>query len=137
MSISEILKKRTFDFALGIIRFCARLPQTWEARRIGGQLFDAGTSVGANHRATCRARSKREFISKIGVVIEEADESDYWLMLLKRAGMAKGAELDGLVDEASQLVAIFTASQKTAIVNLEKEKQARRKEKLALKKSSH
>jgi hypothetical protein len=74
-----------------------------EARRIGGQLF-------------------------------EADESEYWLMLLKRAGMAKGAELDGLVDEAGQLVGVFTASQKTAIVNLEKEKQTRRKERLALRK---
>jgi len=82
--------------------------------------------VGANYRATCRARSKREFISTIGVVIEEADESEYWLLLLKRAGMARSTELDRLSDEAGQLVAIFTASQKTAIINLEREKLARK-----------
>jgi four helix bundle protein len=126
MSIAEILKKRTSDFALDIIRFCDALPPTLGARRISSQLFDAGTSVGANYRATCRARSKREFIAKIGLVIEEADESEYWLMLLKRAGLAKGVEVDRLFDEAGQLVAVFTRSQKTAISNLEKEKLARK-----------
>ncbi|HEX2442685.1 MAG TPA: four helix bundle protein [Vicinamibacterales bacterium] len=127
MSISEILTKRTSEFALAIIRFCAALPPTWEARRISGQPFDAGTSVGANYRATCRARSKREFTSKIGLVIEEADESEYWLMLLKRAGIAKGVELDRLFDEAGQLVAVFTRSQRTAISKLEKETLARKR----------
>jgi four helix bundle protein len=118
MSISEVLKERTFEFALRIARFSATLPQTWEARRLGAQLVDAGTSVGANYRAACRARSKREFISKIGIAIEAADESEYWLMLLKRAGLAPRGELASLLDEAGQLVAIFTASQKTAIANL-------------------
>ena len=130
VSPSEILKRRTADFALEVVKFCAVLPQTWEARRLGGQLFDAGTSVGANYRAACRSRSKREFISKIGLVIEEADESEYWLMLAKRAGMIRNGTttVDRLSDEAGQLVAIFTASQKTATANLEKEKLARRKE---------
>jgi four helix bundle protein len=125
MSIAEVLKRRTSDFALAIIRFCAALPPTWEARRIGCQLFASATSVGANYRATCRARSKREFIAKIGLVIEEADESEYWLMLLRRAGIAKGPEADRLQDEAGQLVAVFTSSQKTAISNLQKAKLAR------------
>jgi four helix bundle protein len=126
MTFAEVLKARTADFALAVIRFCAALPPTPGVRRIADQLFDAGTSVGANYRATCRARSKKEFIAKIGLVIEEADESEYWLMLLKRAGLANGAEVDRLFDEAGQLVAVFTRSQKTAISNLEKERLAKK-----------
>jgi four helix bundle protein len=112
------LKERTAEFALRIVRFCARLTNTWAAQRIGGQLFDAGTSVGANYSAACRARSRREFVSKIGLVLEEADESEFWLKLLKRSGVAAGEELDSLISEAGQLAAIFTASHKTATENL-------------------
>jgi four helix bundle protein len=71
------LRDRTFKFALATIEFCRQLPSTWEARRIAAQLFDCSTSVGANYRASGRARSDSEFIAKIGTVVEEADESEY------------------------------------------------------------
>lgn len=85
---AEQLKKRTFQFAVSIVNLVRALPATFEGRRVGGQLFDAGTSVAANYRAACKARSHAEFIAKIGIVLEEA--------------------------EASELSAIFTASHKTA-----------------------
>jgi four helix bundle protein len=108
------LKDRTADFALRIVRFCSRLPRAWSAQRIAAQLFDAGTAVGANYRAARRARSHREFVARIGVVLEESDESCFWLMLLKRSGLSSGSELNELLKEAGELTAIFTASHKTA-----------------------
>ena len=78
----EQLKRRTKEFAKRVINLCKRLPKTREGRHIGNQLFRSGTSVGANYRAACRARSKAEFIAKLGIVLEEADESLYWLEIL-------------------------------------------------------
>ncbi|MFQ5637494.1 MAG: four helix bundle protein, partial [bacterium] len=74
----EMMKRRTKDFAKQVIRFCRTLPENREGRLIGNQLFRSGTSVAANYRAACRARSKRDFISKMGIVEEEADESFFW-----------------------------------------------------------
>jgi four helix bundle protein len=108
------LRDRTAEFALRIVKFCSALPKAWAAQRIAGQLFDAGTAVGANYRAARRARSHREFVAKIGVVLEESDESSFWLTLLKRSGLSSGAELEDLLKEAGELTAIFTASHKTA-----------------------
>jgi four helix bundle protein len=81
---------------------------------IGGQVLRAGTSVAANYRAACRARSKAEFIAKIGVVVEEADEAVFWLELLVEAGTVKAERLNALLGEANGLLAIFAASQRTA-----------------------
>lgn len=81
---------------------------------IGKQLLRSGTSVAANYRATNRARSHAEFIAKIGVVVEEADETVFWLELLARAGTVSPEELMSLISEARQLLAIFAASQQTA-----------------------
>jgi four helix bundle protein len=120
MSPPRDLKDRTADFALRIVKFCASLPSTWAAQRIAGQLFDAGTSVGANYRASSRARSRREFASKIGLVLEEADESQFWLVLLKRSGVGGGSDLEDLLAESGELAAIFTTSHKTAMENLRK-----------------
>jgi four helix bundle protein len=111
------LQERTKRFTVRAVRFCQTLPSTWEARRIGGQLIDATTSVYANYRATCRGRSRAEFIAKIGVVAEEADESLGWLELIDALELSRGAELAWLLVEANQLVAIFAASQKTAKQN--------------------
>lgn len=83
------LKKRTKDFALRILKLVAALPKTVAGRTIGGQLARSGTSVPANYRAACRARSKAEFISRLGVVEEEADESALWLELIMEAGLLK------------------------------------------------
>ncbi len=108
MTKEKDLKERTKQFALKIIRLVASLPRTREADIIGRQLLKAGTSVGANYRESNRAISKAEFRSKIGIVEQEADESLYWLELLKDSGMAKGELLKELLVEADELVAIFT-----------------------------
>ena len=108
------LRDRTFRFAVGTIAFCRKLPDRWEARRIAGQLFDAGTSVGANYRASQRARSDREFVSKIGLVIEESDESAFWLELIEASQICVSSEQQALLREAGELRAIFVASRATA-----------------------
>lgn len=111
---ADLLKERTFRFAESIVRLVRDLPASFEARRIGGQLFDAGTSVAANYRAACRARSHREFVAKIGIVVEEADESEFWLELLVRTSIISEEIVKSHRAEASELTAIFTASHKTA-----------------------
>jgi four helix bundle protein len=119
------LRDRTFKFALAIVQFCRQLPATWEARRIAAQLCDCGTSVGANYRASGRARSDSEFIARIGTVVEEADEAEFWLDLLKQADIDHGPQRDTLATEAQELRAIFVASRATAIRNREKKRQRR------------
>ena len=113
------LRDRTFRFAVNTVVFCRALPAKWEARRVAGQLFDAGTAVGANYRAAQRSRSDREFVSKIGVVIEESDESAFWLELLEASQITSGPELKVLLNEACELRAIFVTSRATARKNLE------------------
>ena len=113
------LRDRTFRFAVDTVAFCRALPATWEARRIAGQLFDAGTAVGANYRASQRSRSDKEFVSKIGVVIEESDESAFWLELLEASRISSGTELTSLLSEACQLRAIFVTSRATAQKKIE------------------
>ncbi len=117
---SEGLKKRTKEFAKRVINLCRQLPDNREARLIGNQLFRAGTSVGANYRAACRARSKADFIAKLGLVLEEADESLYWLEILDESGMTKAELVKPLMAEANELVAIFVASLNTAKGKLER-----------------
>ena len=114
---AQSLRDRTQRFAVQAVRFCRKLPDNWEARRIGGQLIDSATSVYANYRATCRARSRAEFIAKIGVVAEEADESLGWLELIAALELTTGPELVWLRGESAELLAIFAASQKTARQN--------------------
>ncbi|HMC64777.1 MAG TPA: four helix bundle protein [Gemmataceae bacterium] len=111
---SDELKRRTKEFAKRIIRLCRELPNAEEGRLVRGQLFRAGTSVGSNYRAACRGRSKAEFISKLGVVLEETDESLYWLELIVETEMMKRDRLEALMDEANQLSAIWVASLNTA-----------------------
>ena len=107
---TQQLLERTKSFALRIIRLFRSLPRTPEVQIIGKQLLRSGTSIGANYRSACRARSRAEFAAKIGVVLEEADETVYWLELLIETGSIKKERLEGLVQEARELVAIFTAS---------------------------
>ena len=108
------LKARTKSFALRVIKVVDALPNTRSASVIGHQLLRSDTSVGANYRAACRARSKAEFVAKLGVVEEEADESGYWLELLVDGGLLSHAQLAELMQEADELVAITVASIKTA-----------------------
>ena len=108
------LRDRTKRFPLRVLKLCDSLPKTEAARTISRQLLRSGTSVAANYRAAGRARSRAEFVAKMGVVVEEADESVFWLDLLVGSGMIAKPRLDDLVAEANELVSIFVASQKTA-----------------------
>lgn len=113
-SKGEDLKIRTKQYSLRVIRLCEALPEKPAGRVIGNQLLRAATSVGANYRAVCRARSDADFISKIGVVLEEADESVYWLELLVESGLIPKQKLTDLIREGEELIAIFAASKITA-----------------------
>lgn len=108
------LQARTKTFALRIIRMFRRLPKTEEAKIMGRQVLRSGTSVAANYRAVCRARSKAEFAAKLGVVVEEADETVFWLELLVESGIVPEERARGLIDEAKELLAIFVVSRRTA-----------------------
>ena len=110
----EELKARTKRFALDIIKFVNQLPNSRIAEVLGKQVLRSATSVGANYRSACKARSKADFISKITVVEEEADECQYWLELIEGSNLAKLQTILPLLKEAKELTAIFTASGKTA-----------------------
>ncbi len=108
------MKQRTKLFALGIIQLVESLPKERTAGVLGGQLLRSGTSVGSNYRSACRAKSIADFISKMGIVEEEADESLYWMELIIEAGVEVNIKMDALMKEAGELLAITVASIKTA-----------------------
>jgi four helix bundle protein len=108
------LKIRTKNFALRILRLYRALPFNQESRTLGRQLLRSGTSAGANYRAACRARSRAEFIAKLGIVLEEADETLFWLEFLLEAGIVQPEKLGPLVKEANELTSIFVTSIRTA-----------------------
>jgi four helix bundle protein len=114
MQLGQDLRQRTKQFALHIIRLYRNLPGTEESRILGKQLLRSGTSVGANYRAACRARSRAEFIAKLGIVLEESDETIFWLELLVESGVGSRETLQPLIKEADELTAIFVASLRTA-----------------------
>ena len=114
---AEEIKRRTRGFAVRVVRLVEALPRTRSADVIGKQLLRCGTSVGANYRASCRARSQADFIAKMGIVEEEADETIYWIELLVDAGLIKRARVAGLLNEANQIVALVVSSIKTARSN--------------------
>jgi len=115
---AEELKQRTKRFGLDVIKLVETLPSTQTGKVIGNQLLRSALSVGANYRAACRGRSKADFVSKIGITIEEADESQHWLDMLVDACLIPPEKLKPLIKEAGELVAILTASAKTARANL-------------------
>ncbi len=108
------LSVRTKKFALRIIKLSEALPRTRAANVISNQVLRSATSIAANYRACGRARSKAEFIAKIGIVIEEADETVLWLELLIESEIVPAIRLESLIAEANQLLAIFSASGRTA-----------------------
>jgi four helix bundle protein len=110
----EQLRDRTKKFAIRVVRLYQALPSKPAAQILGKQLLRSGTSVGANYRAACRARSRAEFAAKIGIVLEEADETLFWLELLADTDVFSTKRLDLLTAEARELTAIFTASRDTA-----------------------
>lgn len=111
--MSEELKQRTKDFSLRVMKVVGALPNNMLGRAIGGQLIRSGTSVGANCRSAYCGRSKAEFIAKLGVVLEEADESAFWLELIMDGKLLPETRILSLHQEAIELVAIFTTSIKT------------------------
>ncbi|WP_395748645.1 four helix bundle protein [Prosthecobacter sp.] len=108
------LRERTKAFALRVVRMFVALPKTDEARVMGKQALRAGTSVGANFREAHRARSKAEFIAKVGDCLKELDETSYWLELLMEGDIVPSSKLAPLHDEAQQLLAILTTISKNA-----------------------
>jgi four helix bundle protein len=114
VSRPEELRQRTKEFALRVIKLFRALPKTEEARVLGRQILRSGTAVAANYRSACRARSRADFISKVGITVEEADETAFWLELLIDAGIVKKEKLESLLAEANELVRIFQASRTTA-----------------------
>lgn len=111
------LVARTKDFALRIVRMFVALPKTEEARVLGKQALRSGTSVGANYREAQRARSKAEFIAKVGDCLKELDETAYWLGLLTESGIVQASKLSALSNECNELLAIFTTISKRAKSN--------------------
>jgi four helix bundle protein len=110
----EQLRDRTKAFALRIIRLYRSLPYRTDTQVLGKQLLRCGTSVAANYRAVCRARSKAEFVARMGIVVEEADEAILWLELMTESGIVSVEKTKELLKEANELTSIFSASQRTA-----------------------
>ena len=104
-------------FALRVMRFCHALPDSWEGRFVADQLFRASARTAANYHSACRAKSHRDFISKLGNVVEESDEAVFWLTFVGRSEMSQAAEQGDLLNEGRELLAIFTQSAKTASSN--------------------
>lgn len=113
------LKQRTKNFALRVMKPVNALPNNTAGRAIGGQLIRSGTSVAANYRAACRRRSKAEFIAKLGIVEEEADESCLWLELIIESDLIKKNLVEDLLKEANEITAIIVASKLSAKKQLE------------------
>ena len=108
------LKKRTKAFALRILKLADALPKTTAGRALASQIVRSGTSIAANYRAACRAKSTADFIAKMGIVEEEADETLFWLELLEESDLVPAAKLTAIKQEADELIAITVASIKTA-----------------------
>jgi len=113
-SESRLLAPRTKAFGLRVLRLFDSLPHKLAAQVIGRQLLRSALSVGANYRSACRARSKAEFAAKMGIVLEEADESKYWMEILVEGSLMKKRQLDALIQEATEITAMVVASIKTA-----------------------
>ena len=111
---SDAMKRRTKEFAKGIIEFCRTLPHNREGRLIGNQLFRSGTSAAANYRAACRGRSRADFIAKLGIVEEEADETLFWLEIIDEMAVDDTNVVQSLMQECDEIIAIMVSSIKTS-----------------------
>jgi four helix bundle protein len=113
MEFSERMRRRTMAFAIGTIKFCDTLPREPACNVIKYQLLKSGTSVGANYRSSCRGRSTREKRSRLGIALEEADESDFWLSLLEFIGKGNADQRKTLLSECGEFIKIFSKSLQT------------------------
>jgi four helix bundle protein len=111
---TQELKNRTFEFGIRVVRAVRALPKDEVSRTLGNQLLRAGASVGANYRSAARARSRADFVAKLGIVEEECDEASYWMELIVALKLFKKTRLESLQKETSELLAIIIASIQTA-----------------------
>ena len=125
---SEQLKARTEEFAVAAVKFCDKLPNSLAGRRVSQQLIDSSTSMAANYRAACRAYTDRLFVSKLAIVDEEADESEFWFRIIRKAQLQAVAAIGGLEQEAHELACIFSASLRTARANMKERRRQKTKE---------
>jgi four helix bundle protein len=109
----ETFQKKTMELGIRIIKMVGTMPQSNASRVIGGQLLRSSTSVGANYRAACRAKSKKDFINKLKIVEEEADETLFWLELIEKSGFFSRVMLDSLKLETDELISMIVSSLKT------------------------
>src|SRR5262245_13681855 len=116
--LAAALKKRSKRFAIDVIWLCREFPRSVDAMVVAKQLIRASTSTAANYRAACRTRSAADFVSRISVVAEEADESEFWLEMTLESQISEGDRIRRLLNESGELTAIFTASRDTAKRNL-------------------
>jgi four helix bundle protein len=112
---NEAFRKRTKDVAVRIIQMYAKLPKSDEIRIIGKQLIRSSTSIAANYRAACRARSKAEFGAKMSIVVEKADETLFWMEILEEAGLVPVEKLAGLKKEATEILYVVSKARKNAL----------------------
>jgi four helix bundle protein len=110
---NEELKERTMEFAVRVLRMAESLPKTISGQTVARQISCCGTSVAANYRAALRGKSRADFVNKITIVLEEADETGFWIELSERAKLLPKAKLVALADEAEQLVKIFSATRRS------------------------
>lgn len=122
-AIADQLRQRTFRYFLRVLALCKEFPDNWEAREVGRQLLRAGMGVAGNYWSACRARSSREFIAKLGVAVDEADESVLWLTAVVQGKIRENAEAKDLLGEGSEIRAILSKSHKTARENRPKKTQ--------------
>ena len=120
--IAERLRIRTLDYTVRIISYCKALPETWVAREVGRQLLRAGMGVSGNYWSACRGRSDKEFVAKLGVATDEAEENVLWLTAISRSGVRDDSETRALLREGSELRAILSKSAKTARENRRRRK---------------
>ena len=113
VSFNEFFRKKTKDFAISIIQYLSKLPKTDEIRVVKNQLLRSATSIAANFRAACRARSEAEYYAKMCIVVEEADESAFWLEILEEAQLDNSIKLIELKNEANHIVSIAAKTRKT------------------------
>jgi four helix bundle protein len=122
---SEALKERTMSFAVNVLALIDEFPRTLGAEAVGRQLAKAAPSVGANYRASCNARSRAEFIARLGVVVEESDESAFWLEIVQRRRIVNTHEVPHLLREAVEFRAIFSRAAGTARANLRSQRRTK------------
>ncbi len=128
---AETLKRRAHDFFVRVIKFCRQVPQSIEGISICSQLIDSAGSTDSNYGAACKARTRRQFVDKIGIAAEEADEAKRWLEALRDVDLGDKKEVALLISEADELASIFVKSHKTAQKRLEEEKRRQAAERLA------